>query len=82
VIKVGSLEVIRDQGYAIGLQECMAMWNTCAAPIMWNDRIVGSVLLLKPAAAMHYPAPSVIEATKTTAAKLSGISSDPWPAVC
>lgn len=76
-----SLQDVRDQGHAIGLQECMPMWNSCAAPIMWNDSVVGSVLLLKPAAVMPDVPNSVIETTKTTAANLSTLSSGPWPVV-
>jgi DNA-binding IclR family transcriptional regulator len=74
-----SLADIRDQGHAIGLQECMAGWNSCAAPVMWHDTVVGSALLLKPADLMPEPLPSIIEATKTTAATLSRLSFGPWP---
>ena len=76
-----SLADIRDQGYAVGLQECMPRWNSCAAPVMWNDSIVGSVLRLKPSTVMPELPSSVIEATKTTAARLSRLSSGSWPAV-
>jgi DNA-binding IclR family transcriptional regulator len=77
-----SLADIRDQGHAVGFQECMPRWNSCAAPIMWNDSIVGSVLLLKPSTVMPDPPPLVIEATKMTAASLSRLSSGPWPSTC
>ncbi len=70
-----SLEEIRDQGYAIGLQECMPGWNSCAAPTMWTDSIMGSVLLLKPIAVMPTVPDSVITAVKTTAAELSRLIS-------
>ncbi|MGP4115376.1 IclR family transcriptional regulator [Streptomyces sp. 4N509B] len=75
-----SLAVVRDQGYAAGREECMAGWNSCAAPVMWHDSIVGAVLLLKPAHVMPQPRPAVIDLTRATAAKLSRLSSNPWPA--
>ncbi|MEO3753575.1 IclR family transcriptional regulator C-terminal domain-containing protein [Streptomyces sp. B6B3] len=74
-----SLQDVRDQGYAIGLQECTPGWNSCAAPIMWNDSIMGSALLLKPTVVMPTVTDPVIAATKTTAAELSRASSGPWP---
>ncbi|MEV1008377.1 IclR family transcriptional regulator C-terminal domain-containing protein [Streptomyces sp. NPDC049881] len=74
-----SLADIRDQGYATGHEECMTGWNSCAAPILWHDSIVGSTLLLKPAHVMPEPPAEIIEATKTTAAKLSSYSSAPFP---
>ncbi|MDT0319292.1 IclR family transcriptional regulator domain-containing protein [Streptomyces millisiae] len=73
-----SLADIRDQGYAVGLQECMTGWNSCAAPIVWDDSIMGSLLLLKPAAIMPEPPNTVIEATKAAAARLSRIATAPW----
>ena len=72
-----SLAEIRDQGYAIGRQECMPGWNSCAAPILWNDSAVGSTLLLKPASVMPDPSPAVIKATKAAAARLSRFPSVP-----
>ncbi|MET2714553.1 IclR family transcriptional regulator C-terminal domain-containing protein [Streptomyces harbinensis] len=74
-----SLADIRDQGHATGYQECMPGWNSCAAPVLWHDSIVGSTLLLKPADVIPEPPLAVIEATKTTAAKLSSYSSAPFP---
>ncbi|WP_234347914.1 IclR family transcriptional regulator C-terminal domain-containing protein [Streptomyces specialis] len=76
---LASLAEIRDRGYALGLQECMPGWNSCAAPIMWNDSIMGAALVLKPIALMPKTPPSVIQATRTTAARLSGLSGSPWP---
>lgn len=34
-----SLQDIRDNGYATGFQECMAGWNSRAAPVMREDSI-------------------------------------------
>jgi hypothetical protein len=49
----------------------MALWNSCAAPIVWGEAIMGAVLLLKPATVMPQAPESVVEATKAAAAKLS-----------
>jgi len=73
-----SLEDVRGRGYALGYQECMPLWNSCAAPIVWGDSIMGSALLLKPATIMPEAPESVIEATKTAAAKLSRLSEGSW----
>lgn len=48
---------IRDQGHALGFQECSPGWNSCAAPVMWGDWIMGSALLLKPATLMPHVTP-------------------------
>ncbi|MEU9168615.1 IclR family transcriptional regulator C-terminal domain-containing protein [Streptomyces sp. NPDC048420] len=66
-----SLEEVRDRGYALGYEECMPLWNSCAAPIVWGEAIMGAVLLLKPATIMPEAPESVIEATTAAASKLS-----------
>ncbi|MEW9520050.1 IclR family transcriptional regulator [Streptomyces tubercidicus] len=66
-----SLAEIRDLGYALGYEECMAGWNSCAAPIMWDGSIMGAVLLLKLTSVMPAAPEGVIEATKEAAAELS-----------
>ncbi len=66
-----SLAEVRDLGYALGYEECMAGWNSCAAPIMWDGSIMGAVLLLKLKSVMPKAPDSVIEATKEAAAVLS-----------
>lgn len=76
---IASLAEVRDQGFAIGQQECMAGWNSCAAPIMWDDSIMGAVLLLKPMSVMPRAPQDVVEATRTAASKLSRLLSSPWP---
>ncbi|MFJ9852017.1 IclR family transcriptional regulator C-terminal domain-containing protein [Streptomyces sp. NPDC101150] len=68
---MASLAEVRDLGHALGYEECMAGWNSCAAPIMWDGSIMGSVLLLKPRTVMPQPPESAIEATKEAAAELS-----------
>ncbi|MEE4420956.1 IclR family transcriptional regulator domain-containing protein [Streptomyces bugieae] len=66
-----SLAEVRDLGYALGYEECMAGWNSCAAPIMWDGSIMGAVLLLKLKSVMPVAPEDVIEATKEAAAELS-----------
>ncbi|WP_372407470.1 IclR family transcriptional regulator [Streptomyces luteireticuli] len=77
---LASLKEIRDRGYALGNQECMAGWSSVAAPILWRDTIMGAVLLLKPVTVMPQAPESYIEATKTAAARLSRLSESGWPA--
>ncbi|MEU8784956.1 IclR family transcriptional regulator C-terminal domain-containing protein [Streptomyces sp. NPDC048637] len=68
---VESLAEVRDLGYALGYEECMAGWNSCAAPIMWDGSIMGAVLLLKLKSVMPVAPEGAIEATKEAAAELS-----------
>ncbi|WP_326621539.1 IclR family transcriptional regulator [Streptomyces decoyicus] len=68
---VASLAEVRDLGHALGYEECMAGWNSCAAPIMWDGSIMGAVLLLQLKSVMPVAPYSVIEATKEAAAELS-----------
>ncbi|MFD8327112.1 IclR family transcriptional regulator domain-containing protein [Streptomyces lydicus] len=68
---VESLAEVRDLGHALGYEECMAGWNSCAAPIMWDGSIMGAVLLLKLKSVMPVAPDNVIEATKEAAAELS-----------
>ncbi|MFF1453670.1 IclR family transcriptional regulator C-terminal domain-containing protein [Streptomyces sp. NPDC058274] len=66
-----SLTDIREQGYALGYQECMKNWNSIAAPVFDGDSITASILLLRPALQMQRPPTPYIEATKHAAATLS-----------
>jgi DNA-binding IclR family transcriptional regulator len=75
---LSSLVDIRDQGYALGYQECMTGWNSVAAPIIWDGAIWGAVLLLKPADVMPDAPQHYIYATITAAARLSQIGGA-WP---
>ncbi|MGW5114490.1 IclR family transcriptional regulator domain-containing protein [Streptomyces noursei] len=68
---LASLAEVRDLGHALGYEECMAGWNSCAAPIMWDGAIMGAVLLLKQKTVMPHAPDGVIEATKEAAAVLS-----------
>lgn len=73
-----SLIDIRDQGYALGYQECMAGWNSVAAPVIWDGAIWGAVLLLKPKDVMPEAPQHYIYATISAAARLSQIGGA-WP---
>ncbi|MGW0881402.1 IclR family transcriptional regulator domain-containing protein [Streptomyces sp. NPDC002671] len=66
-----SLAGIRDQGYALGFQECTAHWNAISAPVIWDGTIWGSVLLLKHADHMPVAPQHFIYATVRAAAELS-----------
>ncbi|MFE1173795.1 IclR family transcriptional regulator C-terminal domain-containing protein [Streptomyces sp. NPDC058773] len=66
-----SLAEVRDLGHALGYEECMAGWNSCAAPVIWDGSIMGAVLLLKLKSVMPVAPDEVIEATKEAAAELS-----------
>lgn len=66
-----SLADIRGNGFALGYEECMPLWNSCAAPIVWCGAIMGAVTVLKPAIVMPEATEPIIEATKAAAAKLS-----------
>ncbi|TJZ51072.1 IclR family transcriptional regulator [Streptomyces piniterrae] len=68
---LASLAEVRDLGHALGYEECMAGWNSCAAPIMWDGAIMGAALLLKLKSVMPVAPDNVIEATKEAAAELS-----------
>lgn len=75
---LASLVDIRDRGYALGRQECMAEWNSIAAPVIWDGAIWGSVLLLKPMDVMPEAPQHYIYATMTAAAQLSKLGGA-WP---
>ncbi|MGW2255423.1 IclR family transcriptional regulator [Kitasatospora sp. NPDC001660] len=74
-----SLRAVRDAGYALGYQECMAGWNSIAAPIVWDDSVMGAVLVLKPAEVMPQAPEEFIKATKLAAARLSRLGGGAWP---
>ncbi len=69
-----SLVTIRETGYALGYQECMAGWNSISAPVFDGDSISASVLLLKPALQMQKAPAHYIEAVKKAAAALSDLT--------
>ncbi|MFE9250704.1 IclR family transcriptional regulator C-terminal domain-containing protein [Streptomyces sp. NPDC007088] len=68
-----SLAEIRDVGYGLGQQECMKAWNSCAAPIIHRNTVMGAVLLLKPCDVMPKARASVIAATVKAGSDLSSL---------
>ncbi|MEU7189106.1 IclR family transcriptional regulator C-terminal domain-containing protein [Streptomyces sp. NPDC045369] len=68
---LASLDVIRQQGYALGDQECLSGWASVAAPVMHDGRIFGAVLVLKAADAWPNDPSDLIALTVNAAAELS-----------
>ncbi|MEU6460095.1 IclR family transcriptional regulator C-terminal domain-containing protein [Streptomyces sp. NPDC047065] len=66
-----SLVKIREDGFALGYQECMSGWNSIAAPVFDGDAIAAAVLLLRPAMQMQRAPIAYVEAVKRAAASLS-----------
>ncbi|MEV0188403.1 IclR family transcriptional regulator C-terminal domain-containing protein [Kitasatospora purpeofusca] len=76
-----SLLVIRERGYAIGRQECMAGWDSVAAPVFWRSQVMGSVLLLKPTSTMPEDLRPLIHHTLRAAKDISDLTATPVSAV-
>ncbi|MGW3228671.1 IclR family transcriptional regulator [Kitasatospora sp. NPDC001095] len=72
-----SLLAIRERGYAIGRQECMAGWDSVAAPVFWREEVMGSVLLLKPSSTMPADLRPLIHHTVRTARDISDLTATP-----
>ncbi|MET8816508.1 hypothetical protein ABZW47_31480 [Streptomyces sp. NPDC004549] len=51
----------------------MKAWNSCAAPIIQRDTVMGAVLLLKPCDVMPVAPASVIAATDKAGSDLSSL---------
>lgn len=47
---LASLAEVRAKGYALGLEECAAGWDSLAVPVFWGDLVIGAVTLLAPGA--------------------------------
>jgi DNA-binding IclR family transcriptional regulator len=75
---VASLAEVRDVGYALGRQECMANWNSVAAPVIWHGHVQGAVLMLKTVNDMPQATQADIDATVTAASRLSVLGGT-WP---
>lgn len=75
---IESLKDIRAMGFAIGRQECMAGWDSVAAPVMWGDTIHGSLLLWVHVDKMPEDPSQLVAATMTAAEMLSRLASMPW----
>lgn len=66
-----SLAEARRYGYAVGQNEDLPGWNSCAAPVLWGEAVMGSVLLLKRAVDMPSITTGVIRETQRAAAELA-----------
>ncbi|MEU6959429.1 IclR family transcriptional regulator domain-containing protein [Streptomyces chrestomyceticus] len=66
-----SLNVIRQQGYALGDQECLSGWASVAAPVMHGGSIFGAVLVLQAADTWPTNPANLIALTVGAAAGLS-----------
>ncbi|MEU0729473.1 IclR family transcriptional regulator C-terminal domain-containing protein [Streptomyces sp. NPDC006140] len=67
---LASLADIQKKGYAIGYQEFARGWDSYAAPVIWGDAILGSVLLLKPSSTTPAPRDRYVMAVKVAAAEV------------
>ncbi|MEV7124014.1 IclR family transcriptional regulator domain-containing protein [Kitasatospora griseola] len=76
-----SLTEIRQLGFAIGRQECMLGWDSVAAPVFWQDSIMGSVLLLRPANNMPTDLRPMIYHTRKAAEEISQLTPAPMAPV-
>ncbi|MFF2747799.1 IclR family transcriptional regulator C-terminal domain-containing protein [Kitasatospora sp. NPDC058048] len=74
-----SLVEIRRSGYAVGREEVVPGWEAVAAPVMWADVAVGSVVLAKPAGELS-DLGRLIGHTCRAARMLSEYASCPAPA--
>ncbi|MFB7618889.1 IclR family transcriptional regulator [Kitasatospora sp. NPDC056181] len=76
-----SLAEIRQLGFGVGRQECMAGWDSVAAPVLWRDSIMGAVLMLKPSGEMPADLRPLIYHTLKTAEDISRLTATPLSAV-
>ena len=71
------LEAVQAQGYAVGREE-LTGWDSAAAPVLWDEILVGAVSTLKPSALMRADKASekrVIAETVAAANRLSVLAS-------
>ncbi|RLU84924.1 IclR family transcriptional regulator [Streptomyces griseocarneus] len=68
---LATLPEIRERGYAVGIEECLHGWNSCAAPVFWGGSVMGSVVFLKPTDAMPAPSATDVAAVKAAGAGIS-----------
>lgn len=71
-----SLADIRRRGYAIGRQEGVAGWDSIAAPVMWGETVMGSLVLAKPAEEMTGDLSDAIRRTCAAARAMSLITAE------
>ncbi|GAA2266909.1 hypothetical protein GCM10010430_60050 [Kitasatospora cystarginea] len=72
-----TLVEIRHTGYAVAREEVVPGWDAIAAPVMWGDVAIGSVLLALPASEMPADMSELIEHTCRTARTLSEYTAVP-----
>ncbi|GAA2773758.1 IclR family transcriptional regulator [Kitasatospora cinereorecta] len=75
-----SLLEIRRLGFGVGRQECMAGWDSIAAPVLWHDSIMGAVLLLRRSTEMPADLRPLIYHTRKAAEDISGLTGTPLAA--
>ncbi|MFB8171414.1 IclR family transcriptional regulator [Kitasatospora purpeofusca] len=68
---------IRRLGFAVGRQECMPGWDSVAAPVLWHDAVMGSVLMLKPSPEMPADLRPLIYHTLKAAESISALTTNP-----
>ncbi|MFD7902945.1 IclR family transcriptional regulator C-terminal domain-containing protein [Kitasatospora sp. NPDC059747] len=72
-----SLDEVRRLGFGVGRQECMAGWDSVAAPVLWHDSVMGAVLLLKRSAEMPSDLRPLIYHTLKAAESISDLTTSP-----
>ncbi|MFE4972689.1 hypothetical protein ACFRAR_11275 [Kitasatospora sp. NPDC056651] len=72
-----SLDEIRRLGFGVGRQECMPSWDSVAAPVLWHDSIMGSVLLLRRSAEMPTDLRPLIYHTRKADESISELTASP-----
>ncbi|MGW1076959.1 IclR family transcriptional regulator domain-containing protein [Streptomyces sp. NPDC002537] len=76
---LASLPGIRDRGHAVGIEECLLGWNSCAAPVFWGGSVMGSVVFLKPSDVMPTPSEADIAAIRAAGAEISRLLDESAP---
>jgi DNA-binding IclR family transcriptional regulator len=64
---LASLAEIRAHGYALGLEECVAGWDSIAVPVFWGGLVVGAVTVIAPGALTPTERAPLIAATRKAA---------------
>jgi DNA-binding IclR family transcriptional regulator len=78
---IGSLEQVRRRGFALDQEESAAGWLGCAAPVVWDGLIMGSVLVLKPKSLqVRRSAEAMVVAVRVAAGAFSQSGYGAWSA--
>lgn len=76
-----SLEKIRRRGFALDWEESAAGWLGCAAPVVWDGLIMGSVLVLKPKSLqVRRSVEAMVKAVRTAAGAFGQSGYGAWSA--